>query len=297
MWELSVAPPGSTLKLFSNLDEYFSTLKACGFGAVCPDESPPAGYGNEYYDDLLKASKKSGVKINMIHLPYVVEVRSEVFLGKEFFEKTKKFIGIAERLGCKYAVVHPLQAWKYEFFRPEEKFDYDLIRSFCEEVNFEFFRKIGPYAVDAGIGLAIENVFTTDEEYREQLPSCCSDFDEWIKYIDELGEGFCACLDTGHANLTDRDNDKINLKAEKLGQRLKTLHIHENYAKFLKYGDFHQFPFNGDLDLISFAKTLKKIGYDGDFNYEVLFAKADKDVFVSQLKYLKAATDYIYKSI
>ena len=264
---------------------------------MCPDEAAPKGDIEGYTASLNAASKKYGIKINMLHLPIIVEVPSEEFLGKKYFDEIVKHIGMAEKLGCKYAVVHPFMPWKHEFFPPDKKFDYSVIRSVCEDINFEFFGKIKPYARNAGLELAIENIYTTDSEYREQLTSGCSEADEWIKYIDELGEGFCACFDTGHANLTDRDDAKINQKAEQLGHRLKTLHVNQNYGKFLKFGDFHQFPFMGDIDLISFARTLKKIGYAGDFNYEVLFTKTNKNVFIEQLKYLKVATDEIFKSI
>lgn len=297
MWNLSVSLMNSSLKFFSGIDELFKTLKEIGFDAVCPDEIAPQGDYEEYISSLNAASRKHGIKINMLHLPIVCEVPSDVFLGKKYVDDVIDHIGMAEKLGCKYAVVHPLMPWKHEFFPPEKKFDYSLIRKKCKEINFEFFNKIRSYARNAGIELAIENVYTTDSEYREQLTSCCSEADEWISYIDELGEGFCACFDTGHANLTDRDDAKIIKKAEALGKRIKALHINQNYGKFLKFGDFHQFPFMGDIDLVAFAKTLKKIGYDGDFNYEVLFTKNNKAVYIEQLKYLKIATDEIYKSI
>ncbi len=297
MWDLSVSFVNSSLKFFSGLDEAFKILKDIGYDAVCPSEGIPQGDRQGYIDALKRAAKKSGIKINMLHLPIVCEVPTEVFLGKQFFEQSVSFIDLAEKIGCKYAVVHPHMPWKKEFFSLEQKFDYSIIRKRCEEINFEYFRKLQPYAVNAGIELAIENIYTSDAEYREQLTSGCSDADEWIKYIDTLGKGFCACLDTGHANLTDKSDQKINEKVEALGSRLKTLHVNQNYGKFSNYGDFHLSPLLGDIDLVSFAKTLKKIGYKGDFNYEVMLSTVDKDVFIAELKYLKTYTDYLYKQI
>ena len=297
MWDLSVSFINSSLKFFSGIDEAFKTLKEIGFNAVCPSESIPNGDKEGYISSLNSASKKHGLKINMLHLPIVIEVPSSVFLSEKFINEQIEYIGVAEKLGCKYAVVHPLMPWKKEFFSPEQKFDYSVIRKTCEEINFEFFRKLQPYALNSGVELAIENVFSLDEQYREHVCSGCSEVDEWIKYIDTLGKGFSACLDTGHANLTDRDDKKINEKVEKLGSRLTTLHVNQNYAKFLKIGDFHQGPFSGDIDLISFARTLKKTGYKGDFNYEVELSCVDKRIFLEQLKFLKIATDVIYQSI
>ncbi len=295
MWDLSVSFVNSSLKFFSGLDEAFKTLKEIGYDAVCPSESIPNGDRQGYIDALKSASKKHGLKINMLHLPIVCEVPTEVFLGEKFFKEMVEYIDLAEKIGCQYAVVHPHMPWKKEFFPPEKKFDYSLIRNRCEEINFEFFKRLQPYAVDAGIELAIENIYTSDAEFREQLISGCSDVDEWTHYIDTLGKGFCACLDTGHSNLTHHDDSVLNQTVEKLGGRLKTLHVNQNYGKFCNYGDFHYPPTLGDIDLVSFAKTLQKTGYKGDFNYEVAFSTVDKELFLAQLNYLKIYTDYLYK--
>lgn len=297
MWDLSVSFVNSSLKFFSGLDEAFKTLKDIGYDAVCPSESIPNGDRQGYIDALKSASKKHGLKINMLHLPIVCEQPTEVFLGEKFFQEMVNYIDLAEKIGCRYAVVHPHMPWKREFFPMEEKFDYSKIRERCEEINFEFFTRLQPYAVNSGVDLAIENIYTTDSEYREQLVSGCSDVDEWIKYVDTLGKGFCACLDTGHANLTHKDDKVLNETVEKLGSRLKTLHVNQNYGKFSNYGDFHLSPLAGDIDLVGFAKTLKKTGYDGDFNYEVILSTVDKEVFLAELKYLKVFTDYLYKQI
>lgn len=297
MWDLSVSFVNASLKFFSGIDGAFKTLKEIGYDAVCPSESIPNGNKEEYISNLKSASKKYDLKINMLHLPMVCEVPRKVFLSEKFINETIEYIDLAEKIGCKYAVVHPLQPWKADFFKPEEKFDYSLIKQECKEVNFEFFKKIQPYAINSGVELAIENLFSFDPENRLHLPSCCSDVEEWIDYIDTLGKGFCACLDTGHANLADKDDDKLIQTVERLGDRLKTLHVQQNYAKFLGFGDYHQMPFMGDIDLIRFAKALKKIGYTGDFNHEVLFSCVDKRIFIEQLRYLKVATDVIYDLI
>lgn len=299
MWDLSVSFINSSLKFFpGGLDEAFKNLKEIGFDAVCPSEGILNGDKDGYIKSLKDASKKHGLKINVLHFPILCEVHSSEYLSKKYFDEMVYYIDVAEKMGCKYGVVHPLMPWKREFFADKQtKFDYSIIRNRCEEINFEFFNKLKPYVLNSGLELALENIYTSDMEYKEQLTSGCSDTDEWIKYIDTLGKGFCACLDTGHANLTDRDNDKINQKVIDLGSRLKTLHVNDNTGKFSNYGDFHLLPFEGDIDMISFAKTLKKIGYTGDFNYEVALSIASKEIFLSQLKYLKTATDLIYKSI
>jgi len=161
MWDLSVSFVNKSLKFFpGGIDEAFRTLKEIGYNAVCPSESILNGDKEGYIEALTSASKKYDLKINMLHLPIVVEVPTEVFLGKKFIDEMIEYIDLSEKLGCKIAVVHPHMPWKKEFFPPEKKFDYSVIRERCEEINFEFFKKLQPYAINAGLELAIENIYT-----------------------------------------------------------------------------------------------------------------------------------------
>lgn len=296
MINLSTALSYRGLKLFRDIDEAFAILKSIGFDAICPPEDGFLESERDVYiAQILKASKKHGIEINTLHSPIICEVPTKEFLSQHFFDITIEHIQMAKKMGCKHIVIHPFMPFKDEFFKADEKFDYKKVRHICEEVTFTYFNRIKPYIIDAGLICAIENLYTTDNYYREQISSCCSETDEWIKYIDTLGESFCACLDTGHANLTDRSDEKIIKKVYDLGSRLQVLHINDNYGKWFKIGDFHQLPFVGDIDLIGFAKALKGINYSFDFNFEVIISTRDRKLYIEQLKYLKAAADIIFK--
>ena len=282
--------------LGDTLGESLETIKEIGFGAICPDE---VGFLPEerqkYIHDIKVESGRQGIHLSYLHLPYVVDAHSDVFLGEEFFSKTLDVINMAVEMGIKDVVVHPFTPFKYQFYSNAQKFDYEGIREFCEEVNFTFFRRLQPYLLKAGLRCAIENMYTTDEDFREQMPSCCCTAEEWIKYIDTLGEPYCACFDLGHANLVLRDNEKILQLVRNMGSRIKVLHINDNYAKWFKIGDWHQLPGVGDTDLIGFAKALKEVGFDGDLNFEVMVTTRNRDICIAQLKYIKAIGDVMIK--
>lgn len=278
--------------LGNSVTEALGVISEIGFGSIAPDEY---GFSPSEKDNYLKEVRegacKYGLNLSYFHLPFVIEVHSDVFLGDEFFNKVLEYIDMAVELGVKYVVAHPFTPEKYQFYKHDEKFDYEPIREFCEEVNLKFFRRLQPYLLKAGLRCAIENLFTTDEDYREQLPSACCTSSEWKKYIDTLGDPYCACLDTGHANLALRDNGKLFQLVRDMGHRIEVLHINDNYAKWLKIGDWHQLPGVGDIDMIEFAKVLKEIGYNGDLNFEVIINARNRDFCIAQLKYIKAVGD------
>ena len=84
--------------------------------------------------------------------------------------------------------------------------------------------------------------------------------DELIDLVDTLKMAGIV-WDTGHAHIArHRQSEAL----EKVGGRLKMLHIHDNYAA----ADLHLPPYFGSLDWNDFLTGLKAIGYQGDINYE-----------------------------
>ena len=73
----------------------------------------------------------------------------------------------------------------------------------------------------------------------------------------------CVCMDTGHLNLTGGHWSDF---ADWAGDRLKALHIADNMGKT----DNHILPYGlGTIRWEGFADTLRSIGYEGLFNFEV----------------------------
>ena len=72
---------------------------------------------------------------------------------------------------------------------------------------------------------------------------------------------FNVCWDTGHAHMQGADQYSEILE---LGERLKGLHVHDNYAD----RDTHSMPFTGSCGYDAIIKGLLKIGYGGFFTSE-----------------------------
>lgn len=75
---------------------------------------------------------------------------------------------------------------------------------------------------------------------------------------------FGICLDTGHLNISEVNNQEDFIV--RAGKNLRALHIADNQGK----DDQHMIPFGrGNVDFEEVVRSLKKIGYDGLFNYEI----------------------------
>ena len=109
-------------------------------------------------------------------------------------------------------------------------------------------------------------MFTYNSNGRKVYEAICSDMNEAAAYIDELNDMagekcFAFCLDTGHALLLGKD---IYTAIMQIGERLETLHIHDNDGK----GDQHLAPYMGCLDWKRFVKGLRDVGYQGALSFE-----------------------------
>jgi sugar phosphate isomerase/epimerase len=103
-----------------------------------------------------------------------------------------------------------------------------------------------------GLRLAIEN-------HRRGLFASPADFLGLVAEHDLAGLG--ACWDTGHGWLAGLPPDL----ACRLGERLVTLHVHENDGR----RDQHRLPLSGQIAWAGFVGCLRRIGYEGPFMMEI----------------------------
>ena len=68
-----------------------------------------------------------------------------------------------------------------------------------------------------------------------------------------------------------------------VGSRLKALHVNDNAGG---RPDEHLPPYMGSVDWDSHIPVLKEIGYDGDFNYEVLPRRVPEELIPIIAEYL-----------
>ena len=60
-----------------------------------------------------------------------------------------------------------------------------------------------------------------------------------------------------------------------------------------KNGDFHREPFAGTINWHGFMKSLIKVGFDGDFNYEFNSSRLPKQVATEYDKYCMSLGKYL----
>lgn len=211
----------------------------------------------EYFTPLKTALEKYGVTVSQMHAPFPLFVKDREDINSYLIQTVGKVCGVCAYLGCQALVVHPVSSSNKE-------------TEIC--TNLDMYRAMTPYAKKYGVMLCLENLFTSFNGRHIEGP--CSCVDEAVMYIDKLNEEagaevFGFCLDVGHANILGR---KLHVFIQKLGSRLKILHIHDNNGT----EDLHMMPYtytrNWGKDLIcdweGFITGLKDIGYKGDLCFE-----------------------------
>ena len=207
-----------------------------------------------YYNRLYEVVRECGISVGQVHSPMV----NYLYTGYEeegnfYFDLQRKAILAAECLHSPYIIIHPVipPQYRYSFYREETR-----------EINRKYFGKLKKYLHESNVRVGIENMWNWDPEKECICPTVCSTAEEMCEYIDELGaDTAVACLDFGHALLTgDTPAHMISV----LGERLKTVHIHDNNGK----EDAHVAPFMGIANWKETCEALKAVNYQGTFNFE-----------------------------
>lgn len=241
-----------------NLDEYLDV------------NSVEAGHINDVFERPIEeiwkdfephyiAASKNGLTFEQMHAPFPLIIKDRDDLTKRMHDITVKTFDICHRMGGKYIVVHPV-TMSYELSKEEE---YDA--------NMKMYKSLIPAAKEFDVVICLENMFV---QYNYHLmEGICSDFADAAKMIDELNEmageeRFAFCFDVGHANILGKN---LYQAVVTLGDRLKTLHIHDNDG----VSDLHTMPFvfmrswaGVATDWDGFLRGLKEIGYKGVINFE-----------------------------
>lgn len=263
--------------------ECFEIARECGFDAFdygfylyCGKESE---YNSENYLEHAKRVKEKidelGLVIYQIHAPLIKKIGidpNEDYL----IEMTKRSFEVAQVLNCPYVVVHPR---KYQNAKTAAEIEKQ------REYNLNFYRELGKYAHKAGVKIAVENLFRYDDETHLPMETTFRSPHEMLEFLNELGDDFVACVDTGHANI---NGYQPGYMLDVLRDKVKVVHIHDNFATI----DSHLGPYSGTIDWHDFCTKLKEIHFDGIFSLEVHTAKIPTDpdflgVKKQELKYLE----------
>ena len=196
-----------------------------------------------------------GLTINQTHAP-IKQNHAQWQEGEKdkVIARMGRAVLVSGALGARNVVVHPLQYWNYLNTDPKE----------ILETNLEFYGALIPYAQEAGVKIAIENMWQNHKYNKNITLSVCSSPYEHREYVDAcnaMAPVFTACLDVGHCVLTGHDPAK---SIEVLGERLQALHIHDVDG----IEDSHTCPLTLNVDFESIMEALRKVNYPGEFNLE-----------------------------
>lgn len=199
----------------------------------------------EHIKEIKKIAESYDVPFEQSHAPFPPIREGDKEYSERTMEKVKRAIEIAGMLEAKICVVHPCVFSDNQF-----------------EHNMEMYHTLEPYAKNAGVKLALENMWGWDKIRNSIVPNVCSTAEDFNRYVDALNpENFTACLDLGHCGLVGENAASMIID---MGKRIGCVHIHDND----NIHDSHTLPYLSKMDWDSILKAFADIDYSGNFTYE-----------------------------
>lgn len=222
----------------------------------------------EWVRELKAYADSKGVEFVQCHgvgWPAALYAKQDTHIGYRAIE-------IAALLGIKWIAMHPQDL---QGTQTPEYYDYYV------EQNRIWFAPYLERCKAFGVGLALENLPWANSNRAKPLADL----------VDALGgENVGVCWDTGHAHLNKLPPQEM----KELGHRLVTLHIHDNHGG---PHDEHQIPYYGygTYDWCAFIRTLREMGYKGDFVLEAHHQMRETTDEAEWARYLKEMMDASHK--
>ena len=214
-------------------------------GIDCMEVSFGYKYHKEVnWDDVLRLSKDSGVKLWSFHIPFYpfeeVDITSaDPAVRKMTTDMCEKYFNYCEKLGIRIAVIHPSAEPNEDNARPE------LLKTGADTLAF-----LAETADKYGVTIAVEDLPRT----------CMGNCSEDIKKLISLNDKLRVCFDTNHL-LIEKNSDFVKA----LGGKIVTLHVSD--YDFLN--ERHWLPYEGKTDWVELVTLLEQSGYSGPFMYEI----------------------------
>lgn len=221
----------------------FSLFSMCAYDwrtrSVHPSEHPLAGNkAIEFAKKLKKIGLDNGIVCNQSHAPFPTGCEG-------IRDKLQLAIECTAEAGGKICVIHP-----------------DNNKNV--QGNAEMYLELLPFAKSCGVKIATENMWDWDNLENHAAPAVCSSPQSFLEHLNAVNdEYFVACLDVGHAEMKGLGTNSVEM-IRALAGKLQALHLHDNDL----WHDSHQIPFSMSMDFEGIVKTLKEIGYQGDFTLE-----------------------------
>ena len=235
--------------------EAVSLIKNAGFDAVdmsyCSFEHPSLADNYKEIATSLRAHLDSiGLECNQSHAPFQIKFGEPLTLDNPHYLTLTRAIRSAAILGTKSIVVHSVNV-------PEDS------GVGCIEYNLEYYRSFTPILEECGIRVAVETLFSRDTKRQRFNGRICTP-KEMNAFISELGtEHFTGCLDVGHVALCGMEPENFIKGMDPA--LVECLHIQDgDYID-----DRHIPPLFGSFNWDNITEALGKVGYRGDFTFEV----------------------------
>lgn len=208
------------------------------------------------YGKIYEEIKSEGLFVGQVHLPYLPNGSSDYewnnYQSFEDFmlEPLKRGIRAAREMDCSVAAIHL-------YYGDDAK---DTWNS-----NIRLIDGLLLTLKECDVRLAIENIYAHDGvNYLNSYVAYPEDLMKYVEYYNNDYVGIC--FDTGHANIFGVD---VVGALKIFGKKLFALHTNSNAG-----GDQHAIPMTvpswmDKTDYEEFARTLKKIGYEGTLNFEI----------------------------
>ena len=215
-------------------EERIRLIKKAGFKSVIMTWN-----GSDVFQDELLCVKENGLRIESVHAPF--HMMNNLWTDERPMDSLIKLHGAIDschNFAIKTLVVHPTDTTE-----PPA----------VSECGKTYFKGLIRYAKSMDVELAFENI--ERPEYLDVIFGECDDTNVKL------------CYDVGHENCFSKGSDVL----EKYGDRLKTLHIHDNDGT----ADQHIIPFDGNIDYSKFIAKLKKLDFYGIIALEVMRNRTD----------------------
>lgn len=256
----------------NDLETTLKKIAQVGFKAVDFSLSRTYGVGEDdekiFYGKIKSLCADLDLELFQGHSPFErTDLSPEYFLGDEYFNLQKSAVKRASYLGIPYLVVHPFTHSAEEGCA--NVYDDDKKKQ-ASDVNLTFYKRLKYVFEDYGVKCAIENLAEYDYVRGKHCACFGSSSAELKNIISELGrDTFCACFDSGHANLVK--GETLSDFILNLGEDIKCVHLHDNFGEVSGWGsglDRHLPPFYGNIKWKELKNSLIEAGYDGTLNLE-----------------------------
>ena len=234
-------------------------IKDAGFDCVDfsyyafkPDSATLGDGYAEYAKELRAHLDEIGLECSQAHAPYIVGYDATFDFSNVNYKATVHAIESAAILGAKNIIVHTIAVPR------------DVKEISMWELNQRYYRSLIPFAEKAGICIAVENLYSYDDK-RKCFAGRLGSPRELTEFVKEVNSKWVvACVDVGHASITGYEPEDFIAGMD--GSILKAIHIHDGDYQ----GDRHTLPYLGRFHWDDVLAALKKIGFEGNLNFEII---------------------------